>query len=782
MNAATPSHALSCTLAIDGMSCASCVRRVEKTLLKQAGVTLAEVNLATESARIEWRADGPVPDTEQLSAAIRKAGFDAHVLQEDSNEDVGDNSDPNRHPTPWLSEGQQVALAALLSLPLLWPMLAAPWGVDWMLPGGWQLLLATPVQFVLGARFYRAGWHALRAGSGNMDLLVAIGTSAAFGLSLGLWLSNHHDSHPPHLYFESAAVVITLVRLGKWLEARAKHRTLAAITALRALSPDVAQVLGPDGQESTVALRQLRVGNRVVVRPGERVPVDGVILEGRSHLDESLLSGESLPVARQEGDAVTGGAVNGEGRLVLRVRAVGTETTLARIIRLVESAQAKKAPIQHRVDAISAVFVPVVIVLALLTLLAWGLGWGGLHADWTQALLNAVAVLVIACPCALGLATPAALMVGTGAAARHGILIKDAQALELARRIDWVVFDKTGTLTLGQPSLEAMDVQPGSGLDATQLLRMASALQRGSEHPLARAVLKAAQGLAELSAEQWHAVPGRGIEAQVAGQALKMGSQRWMTELGVDLSALHPRATDLQAQGLTVAWLASTTVRPELVEGLGAGASTGSARTVSEGTVILGLLAFGDQLKPGAKAAVAQLHALGVKTMLLSGDHLSAVQGIAAQLGIDAVRAEVLPADKAEAIRTLQAQGHIVAMVGDGLNDAPALAAADVGIAMASGTDVAMHSAGITLVRSDPSSVADAIDLSRRTTRTLHQNLFWAFLYNVIGIPLAAMGLLNPVIAGAAMAASSVSVIGNALRLARWRPASEALTPILKAK
>ncbi len=762
---------LSCTLAIDGMSCASCVRRVEKTLLKQAGVTLAEVNLATESARIEWRADGPAPDTEQLSAAIRKAGFEAHVLQEDTDENFDEHFDKTAatSSTPWLSEGQQVALAALLSLPLLLPMLAAPWGLDWMLPGGWQLLLATPVQFVLGARFYRTGWHALRAGSGNMDLLVAIGTSAAFGLSLGLslvfWLSSPAlHTHPPHLYFESAAVVITLVRLGKWLEARAKHRTLAAITALRALRPEVAQVLGPDGQESTVALRQLRVGNRVVVRPGERVPVDGVILEGRSHLDESLLSGESLPVARQEGDAVTGGAVNGEGRLVLRVRAVGTETTLARIIRLVESAQAKKAPIQHRVDAISAVFVPVVIVLALLTLLAWGLGWGGLHADWTQALLNAVAVLVIACPCALGLATPAALMVGSGAAARHGILIKDAQALELARRIDWVVFDKTGTLTLGQPSLEALDVAPGSGIEPEQLLRMASALQRGSEHPLARAVHKAAQGLAELSAEQWHAVPGRGIEAQVAGQALKMGSQRWMTELGVDLSPLQARATHLQAQGLTVAWLASTTVRP--------GPSTSSGRTVGE---LLGLLAFGDQLKPGAKAAVAQLHALGVKTMLLSGDHLSAVQGIAAQLGIDAVRAEVLPADKAEAIRTLQAQGHIVAMVGDGLNDAPALAAADVGIAMASGTDVAMHSAGITLVRSDPSSVADAIDLSRRTTRTLHQNLFWAFLYNVIGIPLAAMGLLNPVIAGAAMAASSVSVIGNALRLARWRAGSASL-------
>jgi Cu+-exporting ATPase len=633
-------------------------------------------------------------------------------------------------------------------------------GQHWMLPGWLQWLLATPVQFWLGARFYRAGWHALRAGTGNMDLLVALGTSAAYGLSVWLlWRDLAQGAGGmPHLYFESAAVVITLVMLGKWLETRARHRTADAIRALRALTPDVAHVRGPDGVEQDRPLASLRVGDLVVVRPGERLPVDGVVVEGSSHVDESLLTGESLPVAREVGQGVTGGAVNGEGRLVVRTRAVGAETTLARIVRLVESAQAKKAPIQRLVDQVSAVFVPVVVAIAVVTLLGWGWALG----DWTEALLRAVAVLVIACPCALGLATPAAIMVGTGAAARHGILIKDAQALELAHAVRVVAFDKTGTLTTGRPALVGFQALPGA--DESTLLGWAAALQAGSEHPLARAVLShaSARALPISAATELRAQAGRGVAGQVDGRALRLGSRRWMDELGLGsaaFDALQANASAWQARGQTLAWLADLS-------------ATGAPR-------LLAVLAFGDTVKPGARAAIEQLHQLGVRTLLLSGDNRHAAQAVAREIGIDEVRAEVLPGDKAAAISELRAGGSAgarVAMVGDGLNDAPALAAADVGIAIThtdgSGTDVAMQAAGITLLRGDPRAVADAIDISRRTTLKIRQNLFWAFVYNVVGIPLAAFGFLNPVIAGAAMAASSISVLSNALLLARWKPAS----------
>jgi Cu+-exporting ATPase len=707
------------TLTIEGMTCASCVARVEKALAKVPGVVSAEVNLATETARVQGRSG-----TAALIAAVQKAGYGAHVHVE--HESVA--------PAPlW-----PVLLAAVLSLPLVVPMVGDLFGAHWMLPGWLQLAL---VQFWLGARFYVAGWKALRAGTGNMDLLVAIGTSAGYGLSL--WHLLTEPGAMPHLYFEASAVVITLVLLGKWLEARAKRQTTEAIRALQALRPETARVRLTDGREEERPIAQVVVGDLVVVRPGERVPVDGVVAEGASQVDESLITGESLPVAKHEGDRVIGGAVNGEGLLVVRTAAIGAETTLARIVRLVESAQAKKAPIQRLVDRVSAVFVPVVIGLALVTLL----GWGVFAGQWEQGLLNAVAVLVIACPCALGLATPTAIMAGTGVAARRGILIKDAEALETAHRIGVVAFDKTGTLTEGQPRLvEAL----AADANHDALLGDAASLQAGSEHPLARAVLRAAAeaGIAAPGATETRADAGRGMHARVGGRVLRLGSTRWMKELGVDLSPLVDAAQDQQAQGRTVSWLVEGEATPPRLRGL---------------------LVFGDTLKPDARSAVDALRALHVKTLLVSGDNRGAAEAVAAQLGIDEVRAEVLPADKAAIVAERKHDGSVVAMVGDGLNDAPALAAADVGIAMATGTDVAMHAAGITLMRGQVSLVADAIDLSRRTTAKIRQNLFWAFIYNVIGIPLAALGWLSPVIAGAAMALSSVSVVTNALTLRSWK-------------
>ena len=721
---------------IEGMTCASCVSRVERALLAVPGVLAATVNLATEQAHVS-RVRGAAGAAE-LMAAVQKAGYTAHLLNADQ---------PAPPPAP-SRDGWKVALAAALSAPLVIPMLGDLFGRHWMLAGWLQWLLATPVQFWLGARFYRAGWKALRAGSGNMDLLVSLGTSAAYGLSL--WLLWQADGAMAHLYFESSAVVITLVLLGKWLESRAKRQTSDAIRALQALRPETARVRR-DGIDIDVPVAELAVGDLVVVRPGERVAADGRVEDGRSHVDESLITGESLPVAKQAGDRVTGGALNAEGLLLVRTQAVGAESTLARIVRMVESAQAGKAPIQRLVDQVSAVFVPVVVGLALLTLLGWGFATG----DWSAGVLNAVAVLVIACPCALGLATPAAIMVGTGAAARRGILIKDAQALEIAHAVRVVAFDKTGTLTEGRPQLAAAEPAADAGLSAEQLVGLAAALQLGSEHPLAAAVLAAAkQPLAPAS--DVRALPGRGIAGVVDGQSLQLGSTRLMDESGLARGALEAHALELQSEGRTVSWLAG--------------------RRGDAPWRLLGLLAFGDTLKPGAAAAIATLRGLGLRTLMISGDNAGSANAVGRALGIDDVRAEVLPEQKAGLVATLRAEiagRGKVAMVGDGINDAPALAAADVGMAMAGeqgGTDAAMQAAGITLMRGDPALVAQAIDISRRTSAKIRQNLFWAFFYNVVGIPLAAFGLLNPVVAGAAMAMSSVSVLTNALLLKRWRP------------
>ena len=732
------------SMAILGMSCASCVGRIEKALAAVPGVQSASVNLATETARVQVLA-GTAP--EDLVAAVAAAGYQvAPEKQHPADAPApGEAAVPSAKEELASRERQHLLIAALLSLPLAAPMLGMLFDQHWALPGWWQFALATPVQFWLGARFYRAGWKALRAGTGNMDLLVALGTSAGYGLSVyHLIFTQPHHGEPP-LYFEASAVIITLILMGKWLEARAKRQTTEAIRALQALRPSTARVRGADGRESEVPVAQVRVGDVVVVLPGERFPVDGEVLEGRSHADESLISGESLPVPKESGDRITGGAVNGEGRLLVRTTAVGAESALARIIRLVEDAQAKKAPIQRIVDRVSAVFVPVVVLIALATLLGWGLATG----DWTNAVLNAVAVLVIACPCALGLATPTAIMAGTGVAAKAGILIKDAEALETTRGLRTIAFDKTGTLTLGAPKLATLRAVEG---DDSHLLSLAAALQQGSEHPLARAVLEAASARGDLPAPaaDTAVLQGRGIEGAVAGEHVVLGSARLMQELGVELGALAQVGSEQASQGHSVSWLAA-----------------GSRQSLR----LVGLLAFGDPPRPEAAEAIALLKAQGIRSVMVSGDNAGAARAVAAALGMAPadVRAEVLPADKADVVRELSADGP-VGMVGDGVNDAPALAAAAVGFAMGGGTDVAMHAAGITLMRDDPRLVADAIDVSRRTTRKIHQNLFWAFIYNIVGIPLAAAGLLDPVVAGAAMALSSVSVVSNTLLLRRWKP------------
>lgn len=716
-------------LSIDGMTCASCVGRVERALAKVPGVKSVSVNLANERAHLELL--GQV-DPQTLIGAVTKAGYSARVWEVEHPQI--DNQQQRLQRERW------ALLAAIaLALPLVLPMLLQPFGVHWMLPAWVQFALATPVQFVFGARFYVAAWKAVRAGAGNMDLLVALGTSAGYGLSVYEWTTA--AGRMPHLYFEASAVVIALVLLGKYLESRAKRQTASAIRALEALRPERAiQVI--DGREQEVAISALRLNDLVLVKPGERFPVDGEVVEGQSHADEALISGESLPVPKAPGDKVTGGAINGEGRLLVRTMALGAETVLARIIRLVEDAQAAKAPIQKLVDKVSQVFVPVVLLIALATLVGWWL-YG---APLETALINAVAVLVIACPCALGLATPTAIMAGTGVAAHHGILIKDAEALERAHEVSAVVFDKTGTLTSGTPRIAHLSAIEG---DEAALLQMAGALQRGSEHPLAKAVLDACaeRGLTVADVSDSQSLTGRGIAGSLDGRRLALGNRRLLEESGLNAGPLADSASAWETEGRTLSWLIEQSPEPR----------------------VLGLFAFGDTLKPGALQAVQRLSARNISSHLLTGDNRGSAKVVAQALGIKDVHAEVLPADKAATVAALKKTG-VVAMVGDGINDAPALAAADIGIAMGGGTDVAMHAAGITLMRGDPRLVPAALEISRKTYAKIRQNLFWAFVYNLIGLPLAAFGFLNPVLAGAAMALSSVSVVSNALLLKTWKP------------
>ena len=710
-------------IGVSGMTCASCAGRVQRALEKVPGVLEVSVNLATEQAHLRLL---PSVETAALATALEKAGYALAA----SSEEAPSETKPDRR-------GEvELAIAFLLAVPFLAGMVGMGLGQHWMPPGWVQLLLAAPLQFWLGARFYRAGWRALRAGVGNMDLLVALGTSAAFGLSVVLLLQGSH-----HLYFEAAAIVIAFVLLGRFFEARAKRATGAAIAALLALRPRTARRLDAEGREAEVPLALLRVGDRVVVRPGERVPADGLVEEGAAGLDESALTGESRAVEKGVGDTVATGTVSLDGRLVIRATAVGGDTRLAQVAALVQAAQASRAPVQKLVDRVSAVFVPAVVAISVIAFFGWLLAGAGVAV----ALLHAVAVLVIACPCALGLATPAAIMAGTGAAARSGILIRDAVALEQAGHISLVAFDKTGTLTEGQPSLAALHTAPDMARE--EALALAARLQAGSEHPLARAVLKEAGGH-PTPADAFRALPGRGVEGVVDGRRFVLGSTRLLEETGLQSGTMQEAAKAEAGQGHTLSWL----IDPA-------------------GPRLLALLAFADAPRASAEAAIHALKDQGVEVAMLTGDGPDAAAGVAVRLGIDNVAAGILPDRKAAQVMAWRDAGKRVAMVGDGVNDAAALASADLGIAMGSGTDAAIAAAHVTLLRPDPALVPATLDITRRTLTKIRQNLVWAFGFNALGIPLAALGGLSPALAGAAMAFSSVAVLSNALLLARWRAA-----------
>jgi Cu+-exporting ATPase len=726
-------------LSIEGMTCASCVNRIESVLLKEPGILSAIVNLATEKAKIKFVGD--LINEDKIIKIITKAGYKASRVKSNFKEEINEKAQQLK------IDYIKLIIAAALSAPLVIPMIFEPFGFNFMLTGWIQLILAAPVQFWLGARFYIATWKAVKARSGNMDLLVSLGTTAAFGLSLyHIALYGEHAGHEGigALYFESSAVVITLVLLGKYLETRAKQQTSMAIKALQSLRPNIARVKRPEGNFE-ISIDEVLLGDIIIIKPGEKIPVDGLIISGSTQIDESFITGESLPVVKNLKDRVTGGSLNIDGLIEVETTALGTETTLARIIRLVENAQSAKAPIQRIVDKVSAVFVPIVILIAALTIVGWGLYSG----DWESALINGVAVLVIACPCALGLATPTSIMVGTGLAAKAGILIKDAEALEIAHSVTIVAFDKTGTLTEGKPELTKII---SNSISDEELIRISGALQSGSEHPLAKAIIEKSKeiGLIIEASSEVKALAGRGLEGNVHGVKYIIGTRRLMQEKELDLSYFSAEALELEKTGYTVSYLAN-----------------------EDNKKIIGLMAFTDKIKDSAKETIKKLNALNIKTVMITGDNAGAAKKVAESLGIFEVKAEVLPQDKSKVIEDLKSSGHIVAMVGDGINDAPALAAAHVGIAMATGTDVAMHTAGITLMRGNPLLIPDALEISKKTYTKIKQNLFWAFIYNIVGIPLAAFGLLNPVIAGAAMALSSVSVVSNALMLRKWKPASK---------
>ncbi len=704
--------------AIAGMTCAACSARLEKVLNRQPGIQ-ANVNLASERARV--RLSGPA-DENNVVTAVAKAGFSATLVDRHTRE-----LEKARKQAAYQAEVHRFWIAVILTLPLIGQMVFMfGGGHDHELPRWLQFALATPVQFWIGWRFYDGAFKALRGGGANMDVLVALGTSMAWGFSAVVTVLGLHQ----HVYFEAGAAVIALVLLGKLLEARAKARTSQAIESLIRLQPKTARV-ERGGQLLEIPVDALMPEDVFIVRPGERVPVDGEVIAGQSSVNEAMLTGESMPLIKGAGSTVFAATDNGEGMLRCRATGVGEHTLLAGIIRLVGEAQGSKAPVQRLADRISAIFVPVVCVLAAATFVGWWLGSG----NFAEAMVNAVAVLVIACPCALGLATPTAIMVGTGQGAGAGILVKNAEALERAEKIRVLALDKTGTLTMGEP--QVTDVVSLAG-EEIEILRLAAALEQGSEHPLARAVLRRAQACSLPAVDGFLAVVGQGVVGRVEGRDLRLGSAQW---LGVDDS----RVAALQGDGKTVIALA-------------------------ENDRLLGLLAITDPLRASSAAAVRRLQEMGIRVVMLTGDHTLTAAAIARQAGIGEFRAGILPADKAAVVGELKAGGDLVAMVGDGINDAPALAAADVSFAIGAGSDAAIEAADLTLIRNDLNSVADAISLSAATLGKIRQNLFFAFIYNVLGIPLAAFGLLNPVIAGAAMAMSSVSVVSNSLLLRRWTP------------
>jgi Cu+-exporting ATPase len=720
-------------LALGGMTCAACAARIEKQLNKLPGVEAA-VNFAAERAHVRY-APGDV-DVGRLIATVVKTGFTADISTADTRAE-----EKAKKFALYREELRRFWIAAALTLPLVAQM-AFMFGAngsvaahDDVLPRWLQLLLATPVQFWIGWRFYVGGFNAIRGGAGNMDVLVALGTSMAWAYSVvvTVW-----DLHYQHVYFEASATVITLVLLGKILEARAKAKTSAAIEALAKLQPQTARI-ERDGNLVDVPVATLIPGDVFVVRAGEAMPVDGEVIDGASSANESMLTGESLPVSKAAGDRIFAATINGDGLLRCRATGVGSHTLLAGIIRLVEDAQGSKAPVQRLADKVAAIFVPVVTLIALLTFIAW---WA-LAGDFTQALVNAVAVLVIACPCALGLATPTAIMVGTGQGAKAGVLIRNAVALELAEKLKVLVVDKTGTLTEGRPVVT--DVIPeklGAG-DTALLLQLAASLEQGSTHPLGAAIVARAKsdGLELSTPQNVLTTAGRGLQGEVDGRRVLAGSAEWIKEQGWSA----PQADALAHAGRSVV-------------------------AVVADDALLGFIGIADPLRATSRAAVARLNRLGIEVVMLTGDNAGTAKAVAHEAGIEHFEAEVLPGDKAAAVIKLKGAGHLVGMAGDGINDAPALAAADVSFAMAAGSDVAMQAADVTLMRDDLNGVADAISLSRATLSKIRQNLFFAFIYNVLGIPLAALGMLNPVIAGAAMAMSSVSVVSNSLLLRNWKP------------
>lgn len=722
---------------ISGMSCVNCAARIEKELKKLDGVIDATVSFAGENALVK-AAPGGVTETAVISA-ITKAGYKASPRAGDSAAQEALEAEAARRS---FQELLLLGFCAALTLPMVLQMAKMHFGVGFMLPGAAQLALAAPVQIFGGARFYRGALGALRSRTGNMDLLVALGTSAAFFLSVALMFRPSHHGET-HLYFEASATVITLVILGKWMEGRAKKSATSAIRALMKLRPDKATVIRDD-REIVTPVDMVVAGDIVVVRPGERAPVDGEVVWGQSQMDESLISGESLPVDKNPGDAVTGGSINGSGMLRVKATRVGRDSALSRIIAAVQGAQSSKARVQRMVDQVAAVFVPAVISIAAITFIGWLVSGAGLVA----AIVAAVSVLVIACPCALGLATPTAIMVGSGAAARAGILFKDADALETAHKIDTIIFDKTGTITHG--SLTVTDVIASDG-DADSLLALAASAQQGSEHPLSRAVLRIAKEkeLALSPIDSFLSIPGQGLSAVAGGRNLRIGNRRLMGAANIDTAALESAVAALEELGRTAMWIGD-----------------------ADSKTLLGAIAVGDVIREEARSALADLRARGIKTVMLTGDNKRSAGVVARETGIDEVVAEALPEHKADEALRQKAGGRRVAMVGDGINDAPALATADLGFAMGGGTDVAMSTAGVTLMRGDLRLIVDAISISRATRRKILQNLFWAFIYNIIGIPLAALGMLSPAVAGAAMAASSVSVVTNSLLLRRWKPDS----------
>ncbi|WP_067851188.1 heavy metal translocating P-type ATPase [Alicyclobacillus mali (ex Roth et al. 2021)] len=710
-------------LRITGMTCAACAARIEKVVGRLDAVKEVSVNLASERARVAYVPG--VIDVEDIIRAVEKAGYGAALASEVEAEEEA------RKRRAYRRDLATFALSALLTLPLVVQMFVMLAGGRPFLPNWLAWLLATPVQFYVGWRFYKGAYHALRGGAANMDVLVALGTTVAYVFSAVLTVEGRRD-----VYFDSSATVVTLIFMGKLLEARAKARSSAAISSLAKLGAKVAHVLR-DGEEADVPVEALAVGDLVRVRPGERVPADGVVVEGWTSVDESFLTGEPLPVTKRPGDEVVGASLNQANPFVMRVAKVGRDTALAQVIRLVERAQGSKAPVQRLADRISGVFVPAVLGVALVTFLVWGaLG------HWSHGLFAAIAVLVIACPCSLGLATPTAIMVGTGLGAERGILVKGGEHLETAQRVDTVVFDKTGTLTVGKPTVA--EIWAAEGIAEADVVRLAAALEAQSEHPLGRAVVEAAKerGVDVPAAKDVTAVPGRGIEGVVEGARVRVGS---------------PSFVSSAAPGL-----------PEEVRGK----LTGPGRTVvvvAQENRLIGAIAMADEVKPDARDAVDALRSMGVDVWMMTGDAEETARAVAARLGIEHVVAEVMPGDKAAKVEALRKSGRVVAMVGDGINDAPALAAADVGMAMGTGADVALEVADVALMRGDVWAAVDALRLAKATMRKIRQNLFWALVYNVLGIPLAALGVLSPIIAGAAMALSSVSVVSNSLLLRRTR-------------